>query len=200
MPIHLDSWHLFGIQWARKFYFAVRLTFGCKSSPKIFNMLSEAICWILSNNYAIPHLIHLLDDFLIISPPDAIPAAHILTVQKVFSELGIPIAQEKTLGPATSIEFLGTNLDSVKSQVSLPKEKIDRIILVTSTLIDSQCCRKRKLLSLFGHLNFAMHIIPQGRSFISHLLLHRFICPHARGPNFPITRMPRQTQVMDHVP
>ncbi len=46
MPIHPDAWHLFGIQWAGKFYFAVRLTFGCKSSPKFFDMLSEAICWI----------------------------------------------------------------------------------------------------------------------------------------------------------
>ncbi len=171
MPIHPDSWHLFGIQWAGKFYFAVRLTFGCKSSPKIFDMLSEAVCWILSNNYAIPQLIHLLDDFLIISPPDAIPAAHILTVQKVFSELGIPIAQEKTLGPTTSIEFLGINLDSVKFQVSLPKEKIDRIILIATKLVNRRCCCKRELLSLLGHLNFAMRIIPQGRPFVSHLLI-----------------------------
>ncbi len=171
MPIHPDSWHLFGIQWAGKFYFAVRLTFGCKSSPKIFDMLSEAVCWILSNNYAIPQLIHLLDDFLIISPPDAIPAAHILTVQKVFSEIGIPIAQEKTLGPTTSIEFLGINLDSVKFQVSLPKEKIDRIILIATKLVNRRCCCKRELLSLLGHLNFAMCIIPQGRPFVSHLLI-----------------------------
>ncbi len=57
-PIHPDSWHLFGVRWNGKFYFSVRLTFGCKSSPKIFDMLSEAVCWILSNNYAIPHLIH----------------------------------------------------------------------------------------------------------------------------------------------
>lgn len=84
MPIHPDSWHLFGVRWLGKYYFAVRLTFGCKSSPKIFYMLSEAVCRILSNNYAIPHLIHLLDDFFIISPPNAIPAAHILQVQNVF--------------------------------------------------------------------------------------------------------------------
>jgi hypothetical protein len=170
MPIHPDSWHLFGVRWQEKFYFAVRLTFGCKSSPKIFDMLSEAICWILSNNYSIPYLIHLLDDFLIISPPDAIPAAHLLTVQKVFAELGIPIAQEKTMGPATSIEFLGINLDTVNFQASLPKEKIDRIILVASTLLENPNCSKRELLSLLGHLNFAMRIIPQGRPFISHLL------------------------------
>ncbi|RXN33950.1 proline and serine-rich 1-like protein [Labeo rohita] len=58
----------------------------------------------------------LADDFLVISPPDAIPAVHILTIQKVFSELGIPIAEEKTMGPATSIEYLGINLGSVKLQ------------------------------------------------------------------------------------
>ncbi len=96
---------------------------------------------------------------------------HILTVQKVFSELGIPIAQEKTLGPTTSIEFLGINLDSVKFQVSLPKEKINRIILIATKLVNRRCCCKRELLSLLGHLNFAMRIIPQGRPFVSHLLI-----------------------------
>ncbi len=69
MPIHPDFWHLFGIRWQKNIFFSVRLTFGCRSSPKIFDMLSEAICWILSNNYDVPYLVHLLDDFLIISPP-----------------------------------------------------------------------------------------------------------------------------------
>ncbi len=111
-----------------------------------------------------------LDDFLIISPPDSIPAAHLLTTQKVFSELGIPLASDKTAGPSTSIEFLGINLDSQKFQASLPKEKIDRMILVASTLAANPICSKRELLSVLGHLNFAMRIIPQGRPFISHLL------------------------------
>ncbi|KAL0160929.1 hypothetical protein M9458_044654, partial [Cirrhinus mrigala] len=170
MPIHPDFWHLFGIRWKNEFYFAVRLTFGCRSSPKIFETLSEAICWILSNNYNIPYLIHLLDDFLIVSPPDSVPAAHLLTIQKLFSELGIPLAQDKTEGPSTSIEFLGINLDSQKFLASLPKEKIDRTILIASTLLTNTSCSKRELLSILGHLNFAMRIIPQGRPFISHLL------------------------------
>ncbi|XP_073721045.1 uncharacterized protein [Misgurnus anguillicaudatus] len=42
MPINPDFWHLFGVLWREKYYFAVRLTFGCKSSPKIFDTLSEA--------------------------------------------------------------------------------------------------------------------------------------------------------------
>ncbi len=89
MPIHPNFWHLFGIRWNEKFYFAVRLTFGCKSSPKIFDMLSEALCWILQNNYAIPYLIHLLDDFLVISPSHFPAAKHLTIVQLVFSKLGV---------------------------------------------------------------------------------------------------------------
>lgn len=84
--------------------------------------------------------------------------------------LGIPIAQNKTRGPVTSVKFLGIDLDTVKFQVSLPKEKINRIILVASTLLDSPNCSERKLPSLLGHLNFTLHIILQGCPFISHLL------------------------------
>ncbi len=49
--------------------------------------------------------------------------------------------------------------------------KIDRIILIAANLVNSHCCCKRELLTLLGHLNFAMRIIPQGRPFISHLLV-----------------------------
>ncbi|XP_067300888.1 uncharacterized protein [Pseudorasbora parva] len=170
MPIHPDFWHLFGIRWRGKFFFAVRLTFGCKSSPKIFDMLSEALCWILQNNHAVPYLVHLLDDFLTVSPSFFPPAAHLSTIQNVFSTLGVPLSPEKTQGPTTSLEFLGINLDSVKFQASLPKDKIDRIIAISSNLLEAPQCSKRDLLSLLGHLNYAMRIVPQGRPFISHLL------------------------------
>ncbi|CAC5368602.1 unnamed protein product [Mytilus coruscus] len=46
-----------------------QLSFGCRSSPKIFDTLSEAICWILQNNYGLRHVLHLLDDFLLINNP-----------------------------------------------------------------------------------------------------------------------------------
>ena len=71
MPIHPSLRHLFGICWEGKFYFATQLTFGCRSSPKIFDTLSEALCWILLNVYHVPFLLHLLDDFLVISPPSS---------------------------------------------------------------------------------------------------------------------------------
>ncbi len=170
LPLHPDFWRFFGVCWRGSFYFAVRLTFGCKSSPKLFDTLSEALCWILSNNHGISFLVHLLDDFLLITPPSSPPAASLTILSAVFSELGVPLSKEKTEGPSTSLEFLGITLDTNLLQASLPAAKLNRICLIISNFLHAPSCTKQQLLSLLGHLNFAMRIIPQGRAFISHLL------------------------------
>ena len=165
LPIHPDYWAYFGVCWEDSYYFSVRLAFSCKSSPRLFDCLSEALSWILLNESKVPFLVHLLDDFL---PPPA-QGLHALTT--VFSQLGVPLSLEKTEGPATTLEFLGITLDSVAFKASLPTDKLDRITLLLSNYLITPTCTKRQLLSLLGHLNYALRIIPQGRSFISHLLL-----------------------------
>lgn len=112
MPIDPDFWHLFSVHWRRLFYFAVRLTFG-RSSPKIFNTFSEALCWILSNNYNTKLLVHLLDDFLTVTPLSDPPSAGRERVLGVVNKLGVPIYEEKTCCPTHSLEFLGIIVDSM---------------------------------------------------------------------------------------
>lgn len=80
----------------------------------------------------------------------------------------VPLSLEKTVGPSTSYVRVPRHfLDSVKLQASLPDEKLTRIF---ETYFSSPVVSKCEHLSLLGHLNFAMRIIPQGRSFISRLL------------------------------
>ena len=69
IPLNPERWHLFGFKWEDKYYFYTRLCFGCRSSPNIIYQLSVAICWILQNNYYMKHVLHLLDDFLVIDEP-----------------------------------------------------------------------------------------------------------------------------------
>lgn len=38
IPIHPNDWALFGVKWNSKFYFTIRLTFGCRSSPKFLTV------------------------------------------------------------------------------------------------------------------------------------------------------------------
>ena len=170
LPIHPDFWRFFGVCWKGAYYFSVHLTFGCKSSPKIFDSLSEALCWILTNNHRLPYILHLLDDFLVVTPPSSPPRHGLNTLTNAFSELGVPLSEEKTAGPGTSIEFLGITLDSISFQASLPLEKTQRISLLLSNYLLADRCTKRQLLALLGHLNYAIRIIPQAKSFLSILL------------------------------
>ncbi|XP_071153766.1 uncharacterized protein [Mytilus edulis] len=70
LGIKRDQHHLYCIKWRNLYYYYVRLCFGSRSSPKIFDNLSVAICWIAKNNYNIPVILHLLDDFLTVQASD----------------------------------------------------------------------------------------------------------------------------------
>ena len=47
------------------------LPFSFRSAPYLFNRLSQAIHWILANNYGVQHLLHYLDDFLTAGAADS---------------------------------------------------------------------------------------------------------------------------------
>ena len=44
--------------------------FCCRSSPRIFDNLSQAICWIAHTKYGVQTIFHLLDDFLTVDGAD----------------------------------------------------------------------------------------------------------------------------------
>ena len=171
MPLHPSQWHLFCVEWKGKFFFSVRLTFGCRSSPCIFNSLSEALCWILLNVDKLPFVLHLLDDFLLVDFPSPLPSRCLRTLTRTFTRLGVPLSEEKTIGPSQRLEFLGITLDSTLMQASLPLDKLNRIREFLRSFLNRVSITKRELLLLLGHLNFAMRILPQGRSFIARLLV-----------------------------
>ena len=170
IPIHPSQWHLFGFKWNDKYYFYKRLSFGCRSSPVLFDNLSRAVCWIALYNYDIKNIFHLLDDFLTIDPPDAIAERTMALLCTIFKRLNIPLSAKKTVGPTTEIEYLGIVLDSVKMEARLPRDKVERILSFINSLLCRKSCTKLVLQQLIGHLNFAMRVILPGRTFISHLL------------------------------
>ncbi|XP_044143987.1 uncharacterized protein LOC122933207 [Bufo gargarizans] len=169
LPIHPTLWHLHGIKWSGKYYFFSRLTFGSKSSPAIFDVFAEALCWLLLNIARCPLVLHYLDDFLLVEENTSPPSSLRATI-KLFNELGVPLSTKKTEGPDTIITFLGIQLDSALMQASLPSGKIQDILTHIDGYLQLGTCNRRELQSLLGSLNFAMRIIPQGRSFISRLL------------------------------
>ncbi|XP_008419805.1 uncharacterized protein LOC103472157 [Poecilia reticulata] len=169
MPVHPSQCHLLGPKWDTKFYFFVRFTFGCRSSPGLLNSLSEAQCWILLNVIKLPCVFHLLDDFLLIDPPSH-SSRSLSKLKDLFNHVDVPHSKEKTVGPTKILEFLGIILDSKEMVTTLTADKLSQIREISQAYLSAATLSKRQLLSLLGHLNFAMRIIRQGRPFISQLL------------------------------
>ena len=170
IPLSPGVWHLFGIKWKNLYYFYKRLVFGCRSSPKIFDQLSVAICWIAMNNYKVDNVIHLLDDFLAVDNASEKGYRTMAVLSMIFNKLHIPLSAKKTVGPVTELEYLGIILDSVNMLARLPLDKVQRLIEMLHKYSKMESCTKVKLLSLLGHMSFASKVVVPGRSFMSYLL------------------------------
>ena len=81
-------------------------------------------------------------------------------------ELGVPIAQEKTEGPSTSLVYLGYLLDTIKSQIKIPGEKILRLLELIDNALSLKKLTLKELQSLTGSLQFCAKAMPSARAFI----------------------------------
>lgn len=115
-------------------------------------------------------MIHLLDDYLTIDPPNSLPDRTMAILSLVFKKFCIPLSKHRTVGLATVLEYLGIILDSGLMEARLPSDKIQRISETLKWFINRKSCSKQELLSLLGHLNFACRVIYPGRAFVSYLI------------------------------
>ena len=125
IPIQSDDYGLLGMQWQGSFYFDRCITMGCASSCKTFEIFSTAVEWVARHKLKIDHIIHLLDDFLIVASDRQLCQAQLDLFIDLCSYVGIPIATEKTFGPLT-LSFAGIELDSVLMEARLPPDKLDK--------------------------------------------------------------------------
>ena len=94
---------------------------------------------------------------------------------------GLPVEPDKDEGPATTITFLGMELDSVALEIRLPQEKLSQLKAVLASWRGRKVCRKRDLLSLIGLLSHACKAVRAGRSFLRRLIDLSTIAKHLPG-------------------
>ena len=88
----------------------------------------------------------------------------------VFGKINLPLSAQKTVGPATQLEYLGIILDSDEMMAKLPTDKLICIRNMVDHFLTIHKCTKRALLSLLGHLNFASRVVIPGRAYTSRLI------------------------------
>ena len=169
VPVHPEDRVLLGMRWKDELYIDTALPFGLCSAPKIFNAVADAVHWILARSSI--DTLHYLDNFLIIGPRDKEECEAVLgRVYILFAKLGIPIASQKTEGPARSLVFLGIVIDAVEGVLRLPEEKLRRLQRTIREWESRRTCTKRELLSIIGQLQHACCVVRPGRSFLRRMI------------------------------
>ena len=168
-PFHRCDWPFLGYKWLGKYFFDIRLPFGSRSSPFIFNTFADALNWILVHKFSLTCIIHYLDDFFICASTFSECQQKVSTVLNVFRSLGVPIALDQLEGPSQRLVFLGIKIDSLNSCIHLPEDKLTSLSASVVTWVHRKKCIKSELLSLVG-LSFACKVIKLGRIFLRRLI------------------------------
>ena len=93
-------------------------------SPQIFNAVADTLEWILQQH----GVCHYLDDYITAGAPGSDECHwNCQIITSMCELLGVPLASEKCEGPQTCLEYLGFELDTIKGEIRLPEEKLQRL-------------------------------------------------------------------------
>lgn len=170
IPIHPNDRPLLGFHFEGKFYFDAVLPMGCASSCQIFETFSTALEWIAMQKLGASRVFHVVDDFLFIADSAAKCDSDMNAFQSLCTELGVPLAAEKTMGPLNVLPFLGITLDTKKLEARLPEDKLEQCREQIIASLRLEKITLRGLQSVIGLLNFACSVVVPGRCFLRRLI------------------------------
>lgn len=170
VPVHTSDRHLLGIEWEGVTYLDKALPFGLRSAPKLFSAVADSLSWALQCE-GITNSVHYLDDFLFWGPPMSPNCEQALAqATSLCTRLGLPVANHKTVGPSTTLTFLGITIDSDHQELRLPGDKVASLKATLSRWERRRSATKRELQVLIGQLNHAAAVVRPGRCFLRQLI------------------------------
>ena len=128
------------LQWQDQIYINPMMLW---SAPKIFKPVVDTLHWHLTR-CGVAHLYDYVDDFIVLAPPQSRQCQQYLN--RLLGEcrvLGMPIASHKTEGPATSLVFLGIEIDTCTGELRLPGSKLQRLQTLLYQWGDRRCVPTR---------------------------------------------------------
>ena len=124
----------------------------------------------MDHRFGASSVLHILDDFLFLAKTETKCRTDVLNFLRLCGYLGVPIAQEKTVGPSQVIQFAGITLDSVRQEVRLPDDKLQKCRLLLQSFYNCRKVTLQELQSLLGLLNFTCSVVVPGRPFLRRMI------------------------------
>jgi hypothetical protein len=124
--------------------------------------------WVVETRCGLHSIDHYLDDFILVGKKFSNDCSTLMnTFMNVCDELGVPIAENKTVGPSNIITFLGFIIDTVLMMVRIPEEKLQKLRHLLQPLLYKKKVSLKDLESLTGLMTYFSRVIPSSRAFIS---------------------------------
>ncbi len=170
IAVHPEDRELLGMHWQGELLVDTCLPFGLRSAPLLFTVLADMLQWVSIQRGA-TWVRHYVDDFITVGAPGTSECdSNLGLLKKICEEAGMPTEPEKEEGPATTLVFLGMELDSTARQIRLPQDKLQKLRAMLQEVRGMKACRKRRLLAVIGLMNHACKAVKAGRSFLRRLI------------------------------
>ena len=141
-----------------------RLCMGLSSSPYVFSKLSDFITRCASRE-GIDRVVNYLDDFCIVSGTLSEGRLFQERLIAILRRMGFFISFKKIQSPATTVRFLGIEIDSVSLELRLPGDKLSRLIHILEQVGARRRVSRRELERLGGLLAHCSKVVRGGRTF-----------------------------------
>lgn len=169
VPVRPEDWPLLGFRWRGKWYYERVLPFGLKSSCRLWELYATALEHLFKRALGIECVVHYVDDFLFVVKDLSSAKEHLRRAYDLCDRLGLPIATDKTEGPATKLTFLGIELDTVTMTGSLSDEKLTYLHALLRDWEGRESATIKEVQSLEGALQWCTQVVRPGRSFLGRI-------------------------------
>lgn len=166
LRVHPGDFDLLGFKFDNEFYIDKCLPMGCARSCRIFESFSSFIHWLVEQKTGLKTLDHYLDDFFFAGQEHSGNCEKLMGVfSDICKELGVPLAEDKSIGPVTVLTFLGLEINTEEMLIKIPQNKLDALVETLENISRRNRIALRDLQSLVGSLNFFGKAIRSSRAF-----------------------------------
>jgi hypothetical protein len=126
--IHPDDVKYLAFRTRAGVYRYLRLPFGLKTAPALFSWLTAAVNDFLRARGVAASMVY-IDDFIVYAESEAACRLALNTLKALCERLSIRLDADKTVGPTQRLTVLGIVVDTVRTTVALPPEKLLKTLL-----------------------------------------------------------------------
>ena len=166
--IHPDSRERQGLAWdfgeGTVFMRDNRLCMGLSSSPYVFSKISDFVVRCLVRE-GFTECVNYLDDFCLVGRDKASCGEAQMMLVAILRRIGFYVSYKKLTPAKTVTRFLGIEIDSVKLELRLPQDKLDKLHNQLQIFIRRRKASKLELEGLGGILAHCCKVVRGGRTF-----------------------------------